>query len=98
VDVYNLGQKIRISAEFTDADGAAADPTAVYVVIKAPDSDGVTYTYGEDAELAKDAVGHYHVDQALSSCGIWTARWYSTGNVQAGSADRRIRVRETVCD
>ena len=98
MEVYNLGQKVRITAVFTDEDGEAGDPSAVYAVVKEPGEAAVTYTYGTDAEVVKDSVGNYHLDQALDRPGIWAARWYSTGNVQAGSADTLIRVRETVTD
>ena len=98
VDVFNLGQKVRISAVFTGEDGEAADPSAVYAVVKEPGEAAATYTYGTDPEVVKDSVGNYHVDQALETAGIWAVRWYSMGNVQAGSADTLIRVRETVTD
>ncbi len=98
MEIHNLGQKIRVSATFTDAGGEAADPTAVFVVVKAPDADAVSYQYGVDSEVVKDDTGDYHIDQALSSSGVWAVRWYSTGTVQAGSADTLINVRETACD
>jgi hypothetical protein len=98
VDVFNLGQKVRIAAVFSDEDGVEADPSAVYAVVKEPGEAAVTYTYGTDAELVRDSVGNYHLDQGLETAGIWAVRWHSTGNVQAGSADTLIRVRETVCD
>ena len=98
MDVFNLGQKVRISAVFAGEDGEAADPSAVYAVVKEPGEAAITYTYGTDAELVRDSVGNYHLDQGLETAGIWAVRWYSTGNVQAGSADALIRVRETATD
>lgn len=98
MEVFNLGQKVRVSAEFTDADGAQADPTAIFAVVKAPDVAAVTYEYNVDAELVKDDTGDYHLDLSLSSAGVWAVRWYSTGTIQAGSSDTLINVRETATD
>ena len=48
--------------------------------------------------MVKDDTGEYHVDLSLTVAGIWAVRGYSTGSVQAATADTLIRVRETVCD
>ena len=98
MQVHNLGQKVRVTYSYTNAAGQAADPDAVFVAVKEPGASTTTYQYGVDSEVVKDDTGEYHVDLSLSTTGIWAVRGYSTGSVQAGSADTLIRVRETVCD
>ena len=98
MEVYNLGQRVRVSYCYSNAAGEAADPDAVFVAVKEPGANTTTYQYGVDLEVVKDDTGEYHVDLSLLTAGIWAVRGYSTGSVQAGSADTLIRVRETVCD
>ena len=95
---FNLGQKIRVAYSYTTQAGVPADPGAVFVVVREPGSSAATYQYGADAEVVKDDTGEYHVDLSLTVAGIWAVRGYSTGSVQAATADTLIRVRETVCD
>ena len=94
----NLGGAVRITWTFTDADGAQADPSAIFAVVKAPHLAAESYEYGSDPELVKDGTGIYHLDLTLSACGVWAARAYGTGALVAGSADTLINVRETRTD
>ena len=98
MEVFNLGQKIRVGYSYTDQAGVAADPGAVFVVVREPGSNVTTYQYGVDADVVKDDTGEYHIDLPLSIAGIWAVRGYSTGSVQAATADTLIRVRETATD
>ena len=98
MEVFNLGQKIRVGYSYTTQAGVAADPGAVFVVVRDPGSNVTTYQYGVDAEVVKDDSGEYHIDLSLSVAGIWAVRGYSTGSVQAATADTLIRVRETATD
>lgn len=100
MEIFNLGQKIRINAAFADAAGDPFDPSGgVFVVIKAPRMASVTYEYPADPEeVVKDGTGSYHIDQSLALSGLWVVRVYSEGDLEVGSADQRFRVRETVTD
>ncbi len=73
-NAYLIGQTVRLSVAFTDADGAAADPGSLTFTLRAPSGASTTYTYGTDAALVKDSTGNYHVDWAVSQEGI---HWYS---------------------
>lgn len=92
-NTYDVGDLIRCSGAFTDADSAVLDPTAVLFKFKNPAETTTTYTYGTDAELVKDSVGNYHVDIDTNAAGIWHYRFESTGTGQAaGENYYRARV------
>jgi len=83
---YAVGALVRCSGPFTDAAGAAIDPTVVRFKFKRPDTGAVTtYVYGTDGALVKDSAGHYHVDVSAAVPGEWIYRWESTGTGQAAS-------------
>lgn len=82
-NTHDYGELVRLTAAFTDADGSAIDPNAVYVQVKDPAGNITTYQYNVDAEVVKDSVGNYHIDINANQAGIWHYRWYSTGTGQA---------------
>jgi hypothetical protein len=73
---FNSGQLVRLSASFTDASNAAADPTTVACKVRHPS--GAVDTY---ASPTKDSTGHYHQDVTVDAGGLWTVRWEGTGAV-----------------
>lgn len=94
MNVYDKGDLLRCSGTFTDADGIAQDPTAVFFKYKTPAGTTITYTYGTDDELVKDSNGNYHVDLDLDEVGTWSYRFYSTGTGQA-AAEGQFFVQQT---
>ncbi len=78
---YPLGTKVKAWGRFYDSDSALADPTAVYAVIKYPDSKYVAHTVGSD--IVKDGTGEYYVYISTTKPGRHYVRWYSTGSYQA---------------
>lgn len=82
---YLVGQIPRFSAVFTDANGAAVDPTSVFFAYKLEGGAATTLQYGIDLALVKDSAGHYHVDLDLSTAGDYFYRWYSTGTGKAAA-------------
>lgn len=79
--IYDIGDVVRISSEFTQAT-VALDPTTVLLKVKLPDGTSVAYTYAL-AEVTKDSTGHYHRDVAITLAGVYRYRWTSTGTGQA---------------
>ena len=78
---YDVGDKVRLSAIFTDTAAAAVDPGTVKLIIDRPPGGAqIVLLYGTDAALVKDSTGHYHADQAIDMAGDWQFRWVSTGN------------------
>lgn len=83
---YELGQALRISLAFLDANGAAADPTTisvkygVAVVNPPPDPTATTVTFPATG-FVKDAVGLYHYDFVPSLVGNYVYLGIGTGTV-----------------
>ena len=69
VSVFQVGDKVRLSAAFTDIDDAAQDPGGVQFKLRAPDGTITTYVYGADVEVVKDSTGNYHVDWLIAVAG-----------------------------
>ena len=90
--VYDKGDRVRLSAAFTNLSDVATDPTTVVVKIKDPSGNVATSTYGVDAAVVKDSTGNYHIDLDIDESGIWHHRWTGTGTiVAAGEADISVR-------
>ena len=92
-NTYDVGDLVRCSGAFTDADGNAQDPATVLVDVRAPSGTTTTYTYGVDAEVVKDDTGAYHIDVDVNAAGPWWYRFYATGSGQ--SADETYFTAET---
>jgi hypothetical protein len=83
VSYYDLGDLVKVSGAFTDADDVAQDPAAVYVQIKTPAGTVTSYQYGVDADVVKAGTGSYYINVDADEVGLWDYRWYSTGSGQA---------------
>lgn len=84
---YDVGDRVRLSGEFTDEDGDYHDPTAVYCAYTDPSGNETVLQFGVDVAVVKDAVGQYHVDIDVDEAGRWPYRWYATGTgASAGTA------------
>ncbi len=96
-NTYDKGDKIRISATFQDANGTDMDPTTITVKHKKPDGTVITWVYGTDTEVVKDAVGKYHADITLDQSGTWLYRFEGTGSVVA-AGEEVFHVRKSLFD
>ena len=92
---YDVGALVRISGAFTDSDGVAQDPAAVFCAFETPAGVETTYQYSVDVEVVKDSVGNYHLDVDADTTGVWYYRWYSTGAGQAAD-ETHFSVLDTV--
>lgn len=91
-NTYDKGDLVRNTGTWTDAAGAAVDPTTV--VFKYTDPGGVTMTltYSTDPEVVRSSTGIYYVDVSIDEVGRWITRWESTGTGQAaGEGEFYIR-------
>ncbi len=86
----NPGDVVRISATFADDAGVAADPSAVTLNVRLRKfgATSVSYIFGTDAEVVKDAVGEYHLDYSVPEIspdrGLAVEyEWVGTGAVTA---------------
>lgn len=75
------GTAPRFTASFTDADGAAADPTGVVVKVRDPSGDQTTYTHPH-ATITNPAVGTWvwQAPAGWTEKGKWWVRFAGTGN------------------
>ena len=80
---YDVGDLVRVTGTFTNAAGAAVDPTVVTFTFRTPAGVATTYTYGVDAQLVKSATGVYYVDINVTAPQYWYCRFVSTGSGQA---------------
>jgi len=90
MNVYDIGDLVKVSATFTDVTDDAIDPDVVIFAFKDPVGATTTYTYNEDAELVRDSLGTYHVNVSVDSAGTWYYRWSSTGTGQAAEEDHFV--------
>lgn len=85
VNSYDLGDQVRLSAVFTDADGVTVEPTVITVKYSDPTGDVTELTYGVDVAVTQEAAGSYYVDFVPSRAGQWRYRWESSGTVTAAA-------------
>ncbi len=83
MNIYDVGDKVRLTATFTNAAGTATDPTTVTCIVQLrPGLYRSTYTYA-GATITKSGTGVYYVDVTVDREGIWDYRWVGTGTVVA---------------
>ena len=93
-NIYDIGNVVRCYGTFTDAAGAAVDPTVVKMAYQDPAGKLTIKTYLDGAAIVKDSAGHYHCDIDVTVPGDWYYRWYSTGIGQAAS-EGQFKVRQS---
>jgi len=79
---YDENSVIVLTANFALANGTAADPTTVTLILTNPLGVSTTYTGGQ---ITRNGVGayQYNVSSGLTS-GHWTYRFVGVGAVQTG--------------
>lgn len=83
INLYQVGDLVRISGAFTDTSDAPQDPSALSLFVTAPNGITTEYVYGTDVEVVKDSTGNYHADIDADLAGDWRYRWVSSGTGQA---------------
>ena len=97
---YIHGEKLRLTATFTDEDDAVVDPTVVtcqYQTITAGVRSTITsLVYGTSAAVVKDSTGVYHVDLTLGTADVvYAYAWTATGTaVAANDGEFAVRSRK----
>lgn len=85
VNAHDIGDLVRLSVAITDLAGAAADPTALSLVVTLPG--GATKTYGwpsagPDGSISKDAgSGAFHFDFLTTLPDMHRVHWSATGGI-----------------
>jgi len=95
---YDIGDSVRCSAVWTDADSTATDPDVVRFKLKTPAGTVTTYVYGTDSELVRDSVGNYHVDVDVTAIpGAWYYRFEgeTSGGIGQGADETWFTVKKS---
>lgn len=91
---FIVGEVARLGLTVADIAGAAADPGALLLKVKAPGGGVTSYLYGVAAEVVRDGTGAYHADLPLATAGQWAYRWELTAP-NAGAAEGSINVQKS---
>lgn len=75
---YDKGQTVKLSTAFTDANGAAANPTTVTCKVRKPDGTETTYTSGTTPAITNPSTGTYQLLIAVDQSGMWSHLWTGT--------------------
>lgn len=87
--LYDIGDTLELSADFTDLDGDPADPAVVELSVKAPDG---TVEVIEQGDLTNDEVGTWSYLYSPDQTGLYWYRFVGEGNVDAAE-EKVFRVR-----
>jgi hypothetical protein len=88
---YASGSELATLTNLFEVDGVATDPGTVTLIVTAPGTAPVTYTYAA-AEITKTGTGAYRKDVAVPTDGLWAYTWIGTTpavDVVAGSWEVR---------
>jgi hypothetical protein len=94
MQVYDIGDRRKLSCEIRNEDGDLADPTVLVFTMREPNDTVTEYEYGLDAELVRDSLGVFHVywDCALAGFHHW--RFEADGEVTV-AAESNFAVRRS---
>lgn len=82
MQIYDVGDKIRITATFVTIAGAA-DPTTVTFRFYIKSNLISEHVFGVDPDVIRDAVGVYHIDYTIPTPARWSYQTIGTGAVVA---------------
>lgn len=88
MNIYDVGDLVKVSAVFSDEYGSAIDPAEVRLAYRTPAGVTTTLLYGTDAAVVRDSVGTYHANINATAAGTWRYRWFSSGTGQAAEEDK----------
>ncbi|MGH9766104.1 MAG: hypothetical protein ACREAB_01615 [Blastocatellia bacterium] len=97
MNVYDIGDVVRVSATFTNQVGAPVDPGGVTLKVKNPVGVKTSYVYVVDLALIRDSPGNYHLDLEPAIQGVWTYRWEGTAP-NKGAEEASFQISESAFD
>lgn len=83
INLYNVGDLVRLTGTLATAAGDAVDPSGLTVIVQAPSGTQTQYVYGDDAFPVRVEAGEYYVDVTPDAAGKWAYQFRSTGTGQA---------------
>lgn len=78
VNKYLRGRVVQVSAEVLNDAGAAANPSAMSLIVKNPAGTETTYVYGTDVEVVRPSTGNFYANITAATAGRYFYRWEST--------------------
>jgi len=93
--LFDYGDELKVTATFTDEDGAPADPGTVVFKTKDPAGAVTTYEFGTAVEVTKVGTGVYKLLFTPSAEGDWYWRAEGTAPVRQAS-EGKFRVANSV--
>lgn len=81
MDVYDIGDLIKLTATFKNSGGTPTDPTTITLRVTDPVATTSVYTYAL-AQVTKESAGVYSKSITPASSGYWHYRWEGTGAVE----------------
>lgn len=92
MDVYDLGDEVRVTATFTNDDEDLSDPSSITVRVLPPGGETVVYTYDPEGDppgaVDRESEGVYTLTLEPAIPGRWVYRFETTGAVLV--ADERV--------
>lgn len=89
--MYDIGDKVTLTATFRNRAEALVDPSEIACRIKRPDG---TVTVLAIGDLTRLSLGVWERDVVVDQAGVWHYRFEATGNIQT-AGEERFRVRES---
>ena len=82
---YDVGDRVRVTATFTDEiTGAPMDPSVITLTIRPPRLPSILHQYGNPSSaIVRQALGVYYIDQDITVHGSWYYRWSGSGALVA---------------
>lgn len=93
---YARGQSVLLSVAFTNAAGAAANPTTVTCVVEKPDGTETTYTSVSTPPITNPATGSYQVILPTDQSGMFSYRWTGTTGTTTPVVEGKFHVLTSV--
>jgi len=81
MELYDVGDKARLSVAFADTAGTLTDPDAVTLLIRDGQGTETSHVYGVDPGVVRASVGQYYYDQIFTCDGLWAQRWIGVGTL-----------------
>lgn len=82
MEAHDIGDRIEVTAVFTDIEGDAMNPSDVKFILRSPA--GELTEYEDDAEeMAHPETGTFVMSIDPDESGLWRYRWEGTGAVVA---------------
>jgi hypothetical protein len=88
MEIYPIETAVRLTVQFTTAQGVPIDPTTVALELTDPTNTVNMITSG----IVQDGVGSYHYDWAGTLAGFWFIRFQGTGTITVASMPVMVKL------